>query len=243
MKRQKFRKLILIISLLLFPITIYYFSPVLVINAGIEGIINGSFIVFVILLISSIFFGRSFCGYICPAGGLQECAFAVNGKVPKQGWRKNIKYFIWGAWIIAVVLCYLNKGQIIKIDFFYQTVNGISIANIYGYIIYYGIILLILLPAIVHGRRAFCHYFCWMAPFMVTGIKLRNLFQLPGIKIAAEKDKCISCKKCNNLCPMGIDVVNMIEKGKWENIDCVQCGACIDGCPKKVLSYRIKKYK
>lgn len=95
MKRQRLRKLLLVVSFLLFPITLYYFSPALIINAGLEGIINGSFIVFVLMFLFSIPFGRLFCAYICPAGGLQECAFSVNEKLPKQGWRNYIKYIIW----------------------------------------------------------------------------------------------------------------------------------------------------
>lgn len=46
MKRQNIRKLLLIISLLLFPITIWYMSPYLIIQGAMEGIITGSFIVF-----------------------------------------------------------------------------------------------------------------------------------------------------------------------------------------------------
>lgn len=99
MNRQQIRKLFLIASLLLFPITLYYFSPALIINAGLQGIINGSFIVFVLMLILSVPFGRFFCGYLCPAGGLQECAFLINGKSPRQGWKNYIKYIIWGVWL------------------------------------------------------------------------------------------------------------------------------------------------
>ena len=78
MKRQRIRKLLITISLLLFPITLYYFSPALIINAGLNGVINGSFIVFAMMFLLSIPFGRFFCAYLCPAGGLQECAFAIN---------------------------------------------------------------------------------------------------------------------------------------------------------------------
>lgn len=92
MTRQRTRKLLIIISLLLFPVTLYYFSPALIINAGLHGIINGSFIVFLFLFLCSIPFGRLFCAYFCPAGGLQECAFIVNEKVPKQGWRNSVKF-------------------------------------------------------------------------------------------------------------------------------------------------------
>lgn len=44
--RQKVRKCLLLISFLAFPITIWYFSPYLIINAAMEHIINGSFVVF-----------------------------------------------------------------------------------------------------------------------------------------------------------------------------------------------------
>ena len=40
MKRQRLRKLLLIAYLLLFPITLYYFSPVLIINEGLKRIIK-----------------------------------------------------------------------------------------------------------------------------------------------------------------------------------------------------------
>lgn len=78
MKRQRLRKLLLIASLLLLPVTLYYFSPALIINAGLKGIIHGSFIVFMLMFFLFIPFGRLFCAYVCPAGGLQECAFLVD---------------------------------------------------------------------------------------------------------------------------------------------------------------------
>lgn len=238
MKRQKFRKLLLIASLLLFPITLYYFSPALIINAGLEGIINGSFIVFVLMLILSIPFGRLFCSYLCPAGGLQECAFLINEKKPKQEWRNYIKYTIWIIWISVVIFCYFHKGEIVDIDFLFETENGISVSSIQSYIIYYGIVCLIFIPSVLFGKRIFCHYFCWMAPFMVLGIKLRKLLHLPGIHIKAqEKNNCVSCGKCSKACPMGLDVMNEMKDNVISNSECIQCGACVDNYPKGVLSY------
>ena len=244
MIHQKIRRLLLLLSVLLFPVTLYYFSPALIISAGIKGIINGSFIIFSIMLIRSIFCGRLFCAYLCPAGGLQECAVLVKEKAPKQGWRNYIKYIIWILWITAVIFCYVSRGQVIKVDFFYETENGISVSNIYSYVIYYGIVFLILIPALVGGKRAFCHYFCWMAPFMVFGTKLRRMFHLPGLHIAADKKSCISCHRCDSVCPMSIDVSKSVEIDCIDSTECIQCGACVDTCPKNVLSYRmIRKEK
>lgn len=238
MKRQQIRKLLLIISLLLFPVTLYYFSPALILEAAGQGIINGSFIVFVLMFLFSIPFGRLFCSYLCPSGGLQECAFAVTEKNPKQGWKNYIKYVIWGFLVFMVTLSFLNSKKIVTVDFFYQTEKGISVSSIQGYIIYYAILALIFIPSVLAGKRTFCHYFCWMAPFMILGTKLRKALRLPGLHIRAnKKEDCIACGKCNKTCLMAVDVMGAIELGKIDSDECIQCGACVDNCPKKLLSY------
>lgn len=244
MKRQRIRKLLLITSLLLFPVTLYYFSPALIINAGLKGIINGSFIVFLLMFLLSIPFGRLFCSCFCPAGGLQECAFAINEKMPKQGWQNYIKFAIWIIWLIIVVLCYFHSGEIIAIDFWFETEKGISVSSVQSYIIYYGIICLIFIPSILFGKRAFCHYLCWMAPFMIWGIKLRRFLHLPGIHIkASKKENCVSCGKCNKVCPMGVDIMKEAKHGMISSQECIQCGVCIDNCPKNVLAFGLIERK
>lgn len=244
MKRQRLRKLLLIVSLLLFPITLYYFSPALIINAGLNGIINGSFMVFAIMFLLSIPFGRFFCAYFCPAGGLQECAFAVNESRPRQRWRNYIKYIIWIIWMFIVVSCYFHNEKIVAIDFFFETESGISVSSVQSYIIYYGIICLIFIPSVLFGKRVFCHYFCWMAPFMILGTSFRKFLHLPGLHIKVkEQNRCISCSKCNKACPMGIDVMNEMKNNDIKNSKCIQCGACVDNCPKNLLSYGMLERK
>lgn len=241
MKRQKIRKLLLFISLLLFPVTIYYLSPYLIITGALEGVITGSFIVFALMLVLSIFFGRAFCGYICPAGGLQEAAFTINDKNSIIGKRKYIKYVIWIVWLCAIAASFFVHGSIDRVDPLYNTDHGISISNIYAYIIYYFIILLLFVPSLIYGKRAFCHYLCWMAPFMVIGTKIRNAIKLPGLHLSADTSKCVSCKICNKNCPMSLDVAKMVQSGNCSDSECILCGACVDTCPKKVLKYKYSK--
>ena len=277
--RQRVRKTLLIISFLLFPVTIWYFSPYLIIQAASEHIMNGSFIVFSAMFILSMFLGRVWCGYLCPAGGLQECLAQCNPKPAKQGWRDKIKYVIWIVWITAVVVTFILGKNDVTINPFYMTDHGISVTSVYNYVMYYGVMLLLVLPALIHGRRATCHYICWMAPFMVIGSTIGRLLHIPQLHIEAEGDACVGCGQCNKACPMGLDVKAMAagakaagakataaegkaaegrpmasegkamaagakaagaKAKKWKCSECIQCGACIDACPKKVLKYRMK---
>ena len=229
--------------MLLFPITIYYLSPYLIIQGALDGIINGSFIVFCAMLLSGIFFGRIFCAYLCPAGGIQECAALIKDKGPKQGGRNKIKYVIWAVWIIGVIVSFLFRKREISIDFFYMTDHGISVANVFGYIIYYGIILLIFLPAVFAGKRTMCHYVCWMAPFMVIGSKLGTLLHIRQLHLEAKKELCVNCHACDKQCPMSLRVSEKVQAGNMADSECILCGACIDGCPKRAISYKMSNVK
>ena len=238
MTRQNKRKLALIISMLLFPVTLLYLSPALPVEGAFMGVINGSIFVFIALLISGIFFGRLFCAYLCPGGGIGECAMLVQNKTPKKGRRYNIKYIVWIALIAGTVTGHIMNTQPVEIDFFFATEYGISVHNPFYYMIYYGIILLILLPALISGKRAFCHYICWMAPFMVTGEKIRIALKLPGLHISHSKENCNSCQLCVKACPMSLDADEILTDGAITNTECINCGTCVDICPKKSLSYK-----
>lgn len=228
----------MIISLLLFPVTLYYLSPALIIMGAFEGIITGSFVAFAAMLIGSIFFGRIFCGYICPAGSLQDCAALITDKKPKLGWRNNLKYIIWIVWIAAVIFSFLIHKGAFSLDVFYQTEYGISVTNVYSYVIYYGIVLLFFMPALISGKRASCHYFCWMAPFMVIGSRIGRLLHVKRLRLKWDKDKCMSCGICDKACPMSIDVSRRVKQSEMYDDECILCGECVDKCPKKVISYK-----
>ena len=238
--RQKVRRIIIFISFLLFPVTIWYFSPYLIIQAASEHIMNGSFIVFMIMLIASMFLNRVWCGWLCPAGGMQECLIRCNEKPAKQGVRDRIKYAIWIIWMVTVIVTFILGKNDVTIDLFYMTDHGISVTQIYNYVIYYGVLLILVLPALIHGRRGACHYLCWMAPFMVIGSSIGRFLHLPQLHIEADKHLCVSCGKCSQVCPMGLDVRTMTKEGRNAKCtECIQCGACVDECPGKALKYRM----
>lgn len=238
MQRQKTRKILLLVSFLLFPITIYYFSPYVIIQAGLEGIISGSFVVFIAMFVASLFFGRAFCGWICPAGSIMDCCTMASDKRAKGGRFNLIKYFIWVPWVITVILIFFTASGSKKVNFLYLTHYGISIAEPQAYIIYYFIVTLFVIITFASGRRAGCHYICWMAPFMIIGSKIKNKLKYPSLHLNADNEKCVNCKLCTKKCPMSLDVNEMVQNKKMNNPECILCGECVDTCSKEAIKYK-----
>ena len=234
--RQKVRKGIILFSFFIFPAIFYYLSPVLIIQASIKGIINGSFILFLLMFISALVLGRAYCGWVCPGAGCQEAIFLTREKKVTKG--DYFKWVIWVPWISAILILAIKNGGYQKIDFFYQTKFGLSIGNVSALIAYLIVLLLlIVLPAYIFGKRAFCHHLCWMAPFMIIGRKIRNWFKWASLQLKAESGKCNHCHTCTQNCPMSLSVEDMVNQDKMENAECILCGTCIDGCEFDVIKY------
>jgi len=43
----------------------------------------------------------------------------------------------------------------------------------------------------------------------------RKLLHIPGLRITGIKSNCISCKKCNKVCPMSLDVEQIVQKENY----------------------------
>jgi polyferredoxin len=222
---------------LLFPITLYYFSPALIIQGAAEGIITGSFIVFGLMFLSALFVGRLWCGWACPAGGLQECSADINNKRAPGGKFNWIKWGIWIPWIALMALFAVQAGGFHAVNPFYQLEGGATLLQPYWYMVYFIVIAVFLGLAVVFGRRAGCHYICWMAPFMIIGRWIRNRVKWPALRLVAEPEKCSSCLSCTRGCPMSLDVHQMVQAADMEDAECILCGTCVDGCSKDAIRF------
>lgn len=241
--RQRLRSALLLVSLLLFPITLNYFSPYVIIDGASRGIVNGSLLVFAGMFVSALFLGRLWCSWACPVGGLGEACFQLNNKSVKGKRIDWIKWVIWTPWILLIIFLVIRAGGYHQVNPLLDTENGISVAGspdrpiLYAYIIYYLVIALFVILSVAVGRRAGCHTVCWMAPFMILGRKLSNLLRLPALRLKVEPEKCTDCMTCTRNCPMSLDVNDMVRLGNMESSECILCGNCADGCTKGVIRY------
>jgi polyferredoxin len=235
--RQRIRKGVILAIFLLFPVVMNFVSPYLIIDGSARGVITGSFLVFALMFASAIFLGRLWCAWVCPGAGLMEAAFMVNNR-PAPGGRLNwIKWFIWVPWVTLIVVAAVSAGGYRSAQPLYMTETGISVDAPLKYITYYLVLALILLPSYLAGRRGFCHYFCWMSPFMILGRKTRNVLHVPALHLTAQIEDCRNCKQCTFDCPMSLDVNAMVQAGRMENTECILCGSCVDVCSSNVIHY------
>ncbi len=235
--RQRLRKALIIFSFVLMPITFVYISCPIITQGASEGIVTGGLIVFTLIFISSLFFGRLWCSWLCPAGGLQEIYFQINDTRTNIVRLNRLKYLIFLVIFIPFILAVHSAGGLTTIDPFYYTENGISIAKEGAYAIFYGQIAFITVFAISAGRRGFCHYFCPIAVIVIIARKIRNLVNWPALRLSADGGLCTDCKTCSTSCPMGLDVNDMVRQESMENAECILCGNCVDTCPKGAIRY------
>ena len=233
--RQRVRKGILVYSALLFPMTFFLLSPFVIVLCATQGILNGSVMIFGLLLVFSVIGSRLFCGWLCPGGAVQDFISGANSRHWNSRFKNLSKYVIWVVWLSFIVYLWIHNWPV-KGDF----LHFMEFDKLY-LIIYIVVMSIIYLFALVTGRRGMCHSLCWMAPFMVIGETIADFLHIPRFRLKAKPDDCVSCGKCSKVCPMGLNIAEMVKSRNVESTECINCLECVDGCPRKAISFGISQ--
>ena len=205
------------------------------------------FYVLGILLVYGITLGRTVCGWLCPAGWMQELIYRLP--TPKTGKSRftralsKLKYFILAVLVIALPLWNGLKGLPLPafckyicpagtlegaVALLIHPANGDRLSML-GLLFTVKLIVLIgLILFAVFVYRAFCRFVCPLGA--IYG--LFNRFSLLGVKV--ETSKCISCGRCVHTCKM--DVARVGDR------ECIQCGECVRQCPEKAIRFKAGKW-
>lgn len=201
------------------------------ITAGsfIKKIHYSSILIMYLILGLSVLLGPVFCGWVCPLGSIQEWF----GKIGSRIFAKKYNHFV--PIKIDRILRYLRI--IILILVVYMTIQSAQLLfqNIDPYFALFNfwtgevattaiIVLLITLVGSLFIERPWCKYLCPYGAFLGFFNKIRIF------KIRRNSKTCINCHKCDESCPMNLE----IEKNeKVTSLQCISCLKCTSNqtCP------------
>jgi cytochrome c oxidase accessory protein FixG len=191
------------------------------------------FLLFLVVAFS-VFYGRVYCGYLCPQMIFSEASIALQNRIQrwcvKRGYSSNVARAAFYAvlapasvFLAFVFIAYFVEPRdllhrLTSLDV--KTAGGISGAAV--------TILAFLDFAFV--RLRFCTAAC---PYGYLQGMLGDGHTLL-VHYRDEARACIECKKCVRVCPMGID----IRESPYQ-IECIHCAECIDACGE--IMARLKK--
>ena len=201
------------------------------------GIINAGVLLVILAFVTTLIFGRFFCGWACHFGAVQELAWwllkkmGINPKTVNSSLVTILPLFILLNFYIAPNLAHalsspweglsVNLGIPEIWAFLPGFVIGTLTFVVHGFLIVYFL-----------GRKGFCRYICPWGAFL----KLPNSLAMFKVR---NTGGCIQSGNCTNNCPVGIDVSYEINNyNKVTNTNCTSCLICTEGCPSSAISYK-----
>ena len=188
-----------------------------------------------VVLIGTLLYGRRLqCSSICLFNGFAAEVF--DPAIPLIGKRRIIKprtlrFMNIIRWVfLGIALLFIAYWVIYLLGVtITPNINTMTKIESYKYLV--GELMLNLFFWIAFIGRGYCYY-------CPLGTVLSGVARIAGQKIITNNTKCIQCNRCNETCPLSIDIKGKAINGESvQDIRCVGCGHCVDACPTKTLSY------
>jgi polyferredoxin len=191
-------------------------------------------------LVTGIIFGRGFCGWICPFGGLPEAM--ATGK--RERWQLNFlkekattsggfHYPKLKAWVkdarfgILLALILLSVFLAFPVVCIVCPALWLSFMPVFWIVAVLTVVFAIVLPFMTK-RRWWCH----ICPI---GATISILDNISFFRVRIDKEKCIKCMKCTQECHMFAMEPAAVEGKGAPDFDCIRCGRCIEVCPTEAI--------
>ncbi len=204
------------------PYVGYLWSPPVFPSLHVPGTIT-----FFLVLAAVFLFGRRvICGWNCPCVGVRETVgFAFRDRTVRGKWAWRLRHTKWFFFVfyvgVMVVTQYPPNSWTVSFVGMFYLIVGLT---------YFGTFFI----APITGNRFYCRYLC---PYGAT-FGLLNHAGFYSIRM--DKDKCNDCRRCEQVCDMGIPVWEQGKQhGRITGIeDCMGCARCVVSCPTDALEIR-----
>ncbi len=184
--------------------------------AGGPGVYLGDLVMLIMIvftIVTTLLWGRVFCGFLCPFGALQDF---IERVVPKRFQRKmpstihdRAIYIKYGILALIVVTALLNSG--LSIYGYFEPFGTVFFMS--SNLLMWGIAGSILVASAVIPRF-YCRYACPLGAALGVA-SFVSFFRIPRVK------QCDLCKVCEQHCPTGA-----ISGPDIDFKECVRCNIC-----------------
>lgn len=176
--------------------------------------------IFILSVVIALFFGRFYCGWLCPINTVMKAVTALKRKFSLKS--LTPPHFLTNPFIRYTSLL------LFVLTFIFIMVTGQKLP-ILPFLLALGVALTLFFPEYLWHS-----YLCpYGAIFTLTGSKAKKSLQIPS-------DQCVKCGSCLNLlvCPGNAikikDNTFSIDKGQ-----CLLCFDCVRTCPKNIIQYKL----
>ncbi|MFO7887169.1 MAG: 4Fe-4S binding protein [Eubacteriales bacterium] len=191
-----------------------------------------------VVLVGTLFLGRRWqCSTICLFNGFASEVF--DQAIPLIGKRKKVKdktvkILFAFKWIFFAVAVFFTLYWVLLILGLQVPGEPKTLGMMENYKYLSSELLMAMFFWVAFIGRGYCYY-------CPLGTLLGFIARAADQKITTDNTKCISCGKCDDICPMSIRIKEKAEVGEAVvDSNCVGCGRCVDNCPTKTLSYSTK---
>jgi len=189
-------------------------------------------LMFLMLVITAMamFYGRVYCGYLCPQMIFSEASIAVENNIRRWvtkyvDWKapqrnllsRALFYVVLG--IASVLLAFVFISYFVEPRDLFHRLLSLDLKTAGG--VAGAATTLLTLLDFLFLRQRFCTAVC---PYGYLQGMLGDHETLI-VQYRDENRECIECKKCVRVCHMGIDI-----RTSPYQIECIHCGECIDAC-------------
>ncbi|MCU0867040.1 MAG: 4Fe-4S binding protein [Planctomycetes bacterium] len=202
-----------------------------------EGKINAGFVLFLILITSTLVVGRFFCGWACHVVALQDLAahwLAKAGLQPRPlrsrllvlaPWVVAFHMFVWPLvrhWFDYPELPAANWEWHLRTEDLWATFPGPLMAVVTFLVVGFLIVWWL-------GAKGFCTHGCPYGAFFALADRVAPV----RIKVTPS---CDACGHCTSVCTSNVRVHEEVAKhGQIVDPGCMKCLDCVSVCPKEAL--------